>query len=141
MFQGDAVPVSPRPDTPPSKGPSIRAPGEPHGISDIPSNGAPISSGDDLSEAFYSLQLPSPDAAVHMLEDPQAHDTALSGRSFGHSPSDVEDLWLQETIHLDDLKLCAEFVKCLQAATHCDPSLSLSEEAVARLRNPPRGQS
>ena len=132
--------MSPHPNTPPSEGPSIRAPRELHGISDVPSNGAPISSGDDLSEAFYSLQLPSLDAAVHALEDPQAHDTALSGRSFGHSPSDVEDLWLQETIHLDDLKLCAEFVKCLQAAIYCDPSLSLSEEVVARLCNPPRGQ-
>src|SRR6266851_4788078 len=100
MFQGDAVPVSPHPDTPLSKRPSIGAPGEPHGISDIPSNGAPISLGNDLSEAFYSSWLPSPDAAMHALKDPQAHDTALSGRSVGHSPSDVEDLWLQETIHL-----------------------------------------
>jgi hypothetical protein len=146
MFQGDSVPPSPqpgpsaRPNTPLSEAPSIGAPGEPHSISDS-SFGTPMSEGNYLSEAFDSSRSPSPDAAAHVLEEPEANDAALPGQSAGLSPGDVEDLWLQEAIHLDDLKLCADFVKCLQSATLSDPSVGLSEEAVARLRNPPRGQS
>jgi hypothetical protein len=85
MFQGDVVPASPlpspsaHPDTPLSNTPSIRAPGEPLDISDIPSNGTPMSEGDGLSEACDSSQSPLPDAAAHMLEDPEAHDAALPG--------------------------------------------------------------
>ena len=44
-------------------------------------------------------------------------------------------------IHLDDLKLCAKFVECLQRAIHYDPSLSLSEDAVSHLHNPSHRQS
>jgi hypothetical protein len=149
MLQGDAFSVAPplrpslRPNTPLSEGPSIGAPGEPHSISDS-SFGTPMSEGDDFSddsEVLDSLQLSLTGTAVHTHEDPEPHDTALPGQSAGLSPGNVEDLWLQETIHLDDLKLCAEFVKCLQAATLSDSSVSLSEEAVARLHNPPHGQS
>ena len=140
VFQGDAVPQSPQPgpsarhNTPPSEGPSIRAPGDPLGISDAPSNGTPISEEDELSddsEVLDPSQSPLQGTAAHAREDPEAHDTDLPGRSAGISPGDVEDLWLQETIHLDALKTCAEFVKCIQAATHSDPSLGLSEEVVA----------
>ena len=139
MFQGDAVPASPQPgpsaqpNTPPSEGPSIGAPGEPLGISDAPSNVTPISEEDDLSDdskVLDSSQLPLLCTAAHAREDPEAHDTALLGRSAGLSPGDVEDLWLQETIYLDILKTCAEFVDCLQAATLSDHSVGLSEEAV-----------
>jgi hypothetical protein len=146
MFQRDAVPSSPlpgpsaRPDTPLSEAPSTGAPAEPLGASDVLSDGIPMSEGDYLSEAFNYSWSPSPDAAVHLLGDPQAHDTALPGQSAGLSPGDIEDLWL-EVVHLDDLRLCAEFVKALQAATLSDPSVGLSEEAVARLCNPLHGLS
>jgi hypothetical protein len=100
-----------------------------------------MSEGNYLSETFNSSWLPSLDAAVHVLKDPEANDAALPAQSAGLSPGNVEDLWLQEAIHLDDLKLCADFVKCLQAATLSDPSVSLSEEAVACLHNPSCGQS
>lgn len=146
IFQSDAIPDSPqpgpsaRPNTPPIESPSIGAPGERDSISDI-SFGTPMSERDDLSEAFESSRSPSPDAAAHPLEDPGANDDTLSERTAGLSPGDIEDLWLQETIHLDGLRLCADFIKCLQAATLSDPSLGLSEEAVFRLRNPPRGLS
>jgi len=103
MFQGDIVPAAPpprpsvQPNTPLSEGPSIRAPGEPLGISDGSSNGTPISDEDGLSddsEVLNSSQLPFPGTAAHVHEDPEAHDTALSGQSAGLSPGDVEDLWL-----------------------------------------------
>jgi hypothetical protein len=90
-----------------------------------------MSEGNYLSEAFDYSQSPSPDAAARSLGDPQAHDTALSGRSARLSPGDIEDLWLEEVIHLDNLRLCAEFVKALQVATLSNPSVGLSEEAVA----------
>ena len=149
MFQGDAVPASPqpgtsvRPNTTLSESPLIGAPGELHSILDS-SFGTPMSEGGDLSnnsEVFNSLQVQSLDTATCLLRDPQAHDTALPGRSARLSPGDIEDLWLEETIHLDDLKLCAEFVKALQAATLFDPSVGLSEEAVAQLYDPPCGLS
>jgi hypothetical protein len=118
MFQGNAVPPSPQPgpsvqpNTLLSEAPSIRAPREPHSISDS-SFGTPMSKGNYLSKAFDSSWLPSPDAAAHVLEDPKANDAALPEQSAGLSPGNVEDLWLQEAIHLDDLKLYADFVKCL----------------------------
>jgi hypothetical protein len=56
-------------------------------------------------------------------------------------PGDVEDLWLQDLIHLNELKTAAEFVKGLQGATLDNPSLGMSDEALHRLRNPPREQS
>jgi hypothetical protein len=93
MFQSDIVPAAPppgpsvRPNTLPSEGPSIGAPGEPLGISDGSSNSTPISNKD--------------------------HGTALPRQSAGLSPGDIEDLWLQEMIHLDHLKMCAEFIRCL----------------------------
>jgi hypothetical protein len=147
MFQGDGISVSPlpgpsaQPDTPLSEGPSIGAPDKPLDISDVPSIGMPMSEGSDPSKAFNSSRSPSLDTAVHALEDPEANDNALSERTPGLSPGDVRDLWLQETIHLDDLKLAADFIKGLQVATLSDPSVGLSAEAVACLRNPPRGQS
>jgi len=85
MFQGDAVPSSPlsgpsaHPDTLLSKAPSIGAPGEPLNTSDVPSDGTPMSEGDYLSEAFDYLRSPSPDAAAHVLKDPEANDAALPG--------------------------------------------------------------
>ena len=116
-----------------SESPLIGAPGEPHSISDS-SFGTPMSEGGDLSndsKVFDSLQVQSLDTAVCSLRDPQAHNTALPGQSARLSPGDIKNLWLEETIHLDNLKLCAEFVKALQAATLSDPSVGLSEEAVA----------
>jgi len=53
---------------------------------------------------------------------------------------DIEDLWLQDHIHLADLKLTADFVKGLQEATLDDPSLGLSDEALKCLRNPLPGR-
>ena len=100
-------------NTPLSEGPSIRASGEPLDVSDVPSIGMLMSEGGDPSEAFNSSQSLSPDTAVHALEDSEANDNALPGRTPGLSPGDVRDLWLQETIHLDDLKLAANFIKGL----------------------------
>lgn len=53
-------------------------------------------------------------------------------------PGDVEDLWMQETIHLRDLKSTADFIRGLRDITLDDPLLGMSEEAIRRLRDPPR---
>lgn len=51
-------------------------------------------------------------------------------------PGDAEDLWYQGTIHLNSLRLTAEFTKGLQNATLDNPALGHSSEAIERLRNP-----
>ena len=51
---------------------------------------------------------------------------------------DIEDLWLQETIHLDDLKTSASFIKALQHITLEDPMLGMSDEVLEHLHNPIR---
>ena len=50
---------------------------------------------------------------------------------------DVEDLWMQETIHLDNLRTSTDFVKVLRQITLDDPMLSMSSDAIEHLRNPP----
>ena len=55
--------------------------------------------------------------------------------------SDIEDLWLQDTIYLGDLIIAAEFIKGLQGATLDNPSLGMSDEALQHLWNPPYEQS
>ena len=150
MFQGAAILASPlpgpsvHPNTPVSEGSLIRAPRVLLGISDAPSNDTPISEEDELSDDSKVLdpsQLPLLGTAAHVRKDPEAHDTDLLERSARISPGNVDNLWLQETIHLDDLRMCSDFVKCLQVDTLSDPSLSLSEEAVEQLCNPPCRQS
>jgi len=61
---------------------------------------------------------------------------------FELSPSNVKDLdlWLQNNIHLCDLRLTADFVKALQQSTLGDPRLGLSSETLTCLCNPPHGQ-
>jgi hypothetical protein len=41
---------------------------------------------------------------------------------------DVEDLWLQDAIHLDDLKTAVEFIRMLRDARLDDLSLGMSRE-------------
>jgi hypothetical protein len=59
----------------------------------------------------------------------------------GLPPGNAEDLWLQDTIHLDGIKTATEFVRRLQKASLDDPSLGMSCEALERLRSPLREQS
>jgi hypothetical protein len=58
----------------------------------------------------------------------------------GHPPvlpsGDIKDIWLQDDIRLDDLKLTTDFVKHLQQATLDDPDLGLSDEVLNCLCNP-----
>ena len=51
------------------------------------------------------------------------------------------NMWLQDTIHHDDLRMAVEFVKGLQGATLDDPSLGMSDGALHCLQNPPHEQS
>ena len=50
---------------------------------------------------------------------------------------DIEDLWLQEMIHLDDLRTSADFIKALQQITLDNPMLRMSSNAIKCLWNPP----
>jgi hypothetical protein len=79
--------------------------------------------------ALDAAQPPDSDAHHDLLEDSPHNPPALPS-------GDIEDLWLQDHIHLADLKLTMDFVKSLQQATLNDPSLGLSEEALEHLHNP-----
>jgi len=70
-------------------------------------------------------------------KDTQPAPLDMSGQP-GIPSGDVKDLWMQETIHLDDLRTSADFVKALQETTLDDPMLGMSSDAVERLRNPLR---
>jgi hypothetical protein len=63
------------------------------------------------------------------------------GDSSHNSPNlpsgDIKDLWLQDHIHLDNLRLTVDFVKSLQQVTLGDPALGLSDDALECLCNPP----
>jgi hypothetical protein len=48
-------------------------------------------------------------------------------------PGNVEDLWLQDMIHLEDIKLSAGFVTALRGATLSDPSSGLSLQGLKHL--------
>ena len=88
---------------------------------------------DDIVDNSGAAQPPDLDAQDHPLDN--------SSRNSPELPSgDIEDLWLQDHIHLDDLKRTADFVKGLQQATLDDLSSGLSDEAIKRLHNPLHGQ-
>jgi hypothetical protein len=57
-----------------------------------------------------------------------------------HLPNDVDDLWSEAGIHLDDLKTSAAFVRELQQATLGNPTQGLSCEGLKCLHNPLYGQ-
>ena len=46
---------------------------------------------------------------------------------------DLEDLWMQETIHLDELRTSAHFIQALRHVTLDDPVLGMSTKAIERL--------
>ena len=64
------------------------------------------------------------------------HASHAPNASSGPPVGDVEDLWLQDTIHLNDIKTTAKIVKMLHEASLDNPSLRMSREALERLRNP-----
>jgi len=78
------------------------------------------------------------------LNDPLPGDFDDSGSAEDanatHLPDDVDDLWSEAGIHLDDLKTLATFVRELQQATLGDPTQGLSCEGLKCLRNPLHGQ-
>ena len=61
----------------------------------------------------------------------------LASGQYDIPSGDIEDLWLQEMIHLDDLRTSADFIKALQQITLDNPMLGMSSDAIACLRNPP----
>jgi hypothetical protein len=68
------------------------------------------------------------DSDAHTLRIPYSVD-APSG--------DIEDLWDQDNIQLDDLKLSIEFIRHLWDSGVANSTLGLSQDAVNRLCNPP----
>jgi Transposase family tnp2 len=98
-------------------------------------------SSDVISDA---IQTPGDTGSSGRADDLDISDRPVDDPDHGSldiPPGDVEDLWLQDTIHLNDLKTAAEFVKGLQGVTLDDPSLGMPDEALHRLRNPPHERS
>ena len=83
------------------------------------------------------MDIPSPDDRLPSLgislNDHQPAHTSHASIATGLPAGDVEDLWLQDTIHLDDIRTVAEFVRRLQEASLDDPSLGMSCKALERL--------
>ena len=86
------------------------------------------------AEDLDATQLPS----LGLSQCPSECSTPPLHGSFGPPAGDIEDLWSGSTIHLDELKTSATFVRELQHASFDSPSCRLSYEALNRLHNPPR---
>ena len=102
-----------------------------------------LSSPDEHQRSYgdtAGTQVLYPDTPFDGDQQEHASHTHITNAS-GPPAGDIEDLWVQETIHLDNIKLTAEFVKRLQSASLDDPSLGMSCEALERLRNPLREQA
>jgi hypothetical protein len=54
----------------------------------------------------------------------------------GIRPGDIDDLWEEGTIHLESLKVTADFIKGIHNAMLDDLNLGLSDEAIDWLRHP-----
>jgi hypothetical protein len=85
-------------------------------------------------------------AGDHLSQDQPSHDGTVGSRqsdaavpegSFtdhrAEHTGDIGDLWLQDTIHLKEIKTMVEFVTLLWDASLDDPSLGMSSEALERL--------
>jgi len=77
-----------------------------------------------------------PTLAAHSTPDTPVSDPFNAGVQ----PGDIEDLWEEGTIHLESLKMTAEFIKDIRNAMLDDLSLGLSDEAIHRLRHPSHEQ-
>jgi len=111
--------------------PDVLGPSEPRSLNGaLTGNVGPLDIPDDLD----ATQPPGLDTPKPPVNDPLPPSEL--------SPGNVEDLdlWLQDNIHLRDLRLTADFVKVLQQSTLGDPGLGLSSEALERLCNPLHGQ-
>ena len=79
-------------------------------------------------DSYDSRQADNGDVMQHLSRDtPDNHDIP-SG--------DVEDLWMQETIHLSDLRISTDFIHAIRHVTLDDPVLGMSTDIVEHLRNP-----
>jgi hypothetical protein len=134
-----------------AQGHSLLHPGQRHnfaeidtlpGDSEVPGNSdlgvADLLSPDDHrpshNDTLGSRQVPS--LGIPLNDHQPAHRSHASAIANGLPAGDVEDLWLQDTIHLDDIRTATESVRRLQEASLDDPSLRMSCEALERLRNP-----
>jgi len=73
---------------------------------------------------------------VHQAETSHSYSSASASNLSNIPSGDIEDLWEGAIIHLESLKVSADFIKSLCNATLDDPSIGLSEEAIYRLCNP-----
>jgi hypothetical protein len=77
------------------------------------------------------------------LSDPLVNDDFPGGLADSPTPNasetqsdNIEDLWLQQPIYLNELKTSASFIRALQDITLNDPMLSLSDKVLECLQNP-----
>ena len=85
------------------------------------SSGNTLGDGADASEDPNDLEV-SDQPACASMDDHQAEDMPRTSITVGLPGGDVEDLWLQDTIHLDDIRLAAEFVRMLQDTSCEEPT-------------------
>jgi hypothetical protein len=106
------------------------------GASDCtPNEVLPSESLDSLMRDRADIELP--------LSDPLVNEDFPGGLANSPTPNpseirsgNIEDLWLQETIHLNNLKTSASFIRALQHITLDDPMLGMSNEVLEHLQNP-----
>jgi len=73
---------------------------------------------------------------VHQAETSHSYSSTSASNLSDIPLGAIEDLWEGAVIHLESLKVSADFIKSLRNATLDNPSIGLSEEAIYRLRNP-----
>ena len=87
-------------------------------------------------------------AGNHLSQDQPSHDGTVGSRqsdaavleeSFtdhrAKHTGNIGDLWLQDTIHLKEIKTTVEFVTLLRDASLNNPFLGMSPEALEQLQN------
>jgi hypothetical protein len=74
------------------------------------------------------------DPPVYMsINDNQAKNMPCTSIAIGLPGGDVKDLWIQDTIYLDNIRTVVDFVKLLQGFRLDDPSLGMSNDALEHL--------
>jgi len=88
------------------------------------------------SEDLDATQLPS----LGLTQHPSELTSPPPIGSFRLPVSDIDNLWLGSSIHLDNLKTSAVFVRELKQASFDNPPCGLSYKALKHLHNPPYKQ-
>jgi len=92
---------------------------------------------DHILNSTWDLDLDT-GASIGLLDRPTNAHTLEIPDLVDVPSGDLEDLWDQDCIQLDDLKLSVKFIKALWESNLSDPTLGLPVKAVDHLRSPSR---